>query len=116
MKLHTQEFLADPDRLRRFEQEARAAAALNHPNILSVYDIGTQDGVPYFVCELLKGELPDAAAVPSGCRFHPRCPRRFEPCDRVDPELVPAGSADQIAACLLYDPTRGRNGAAATDG
>ena len=66
--------------------------------------------------ELLKGELPDAAAVPSGCRFHPRCPRRFEPCDRVDPELVPAGSADQIAACLLYDPTRGRNGAAATDG
>ncbi len=66
--------------------------------------------------ELLKGELPDAAAVPSGCRFHPRCPRRFEPCDRVDPELVPAGSADQIAACLLYDPARGRNGAAAADG
>ena len=56
VKLLPQEFLADPDRLRRFEQEARAAAALNHPNILSVYDIGTQDGVPYFVCELLKGE------------------------------------------------------------
>ena len=56
VKLLPQEFLADPDRLRRFEQEARAAAALNHPNILSVHDIGTQDGVPYFVCELLKGE------------------------------------------------------------
>jgi len=66
--------------------------------------------------ELLKGELPDAAAVPSGCRFHPRCPRRFEPCDRVDPELTPAGQPDQLAACLLYEPTRGRNGAGAADG
>ena len=40
-------FAADADRLRRFEQEARAAAALNHPNILVVYDVGTTDGVPY---------------------------------------------------------------------
>ena len=56
VKLLPREFWADPDRLRRFEQEARAAAALNHPNILSVHDIGTADGVPYFVCELLSGE------------------------------------------------------------
>ena len=46
----------DPERLRRFEQEARAAGALNHPNILAVYDLGTQDGVPYLVTELLEGE------------------------------------------------------------
>jgi Tol biopolymer transport system component len=46
----------DPDRLRRFEQEARAAAALNHSNILAVHDIGTQDGAPYIVSELLEGE------------------------------------------------------------
>jgi len=51
------EFLSsDPDRLRRFEQEARAAAALNHPNILAVYQMGTTDGVPYLVSELLEGE------------------------------------------------------------
>src|SRR5712692_8799413 len=49
-------FSADPDRLHRFEQEARAAAALNHPNILAVFDIGTQDGAPYIVSELLEGE------------------------------------------------------------
>lgn len=42
---------ADPDRLRRFDQEARAAAALNHPNILAVYDLGTHDGAPYVVSE-----------------------------------------------------------------
>lgn len=45
----------DPERLRRFEQEARAAAALNHPNILAVYQMGTHDGAPYLVSELLEG-------------------------------------------------------------
>ena len=47
---------ADPERLRRFDQEARAAGALNHPNILVIYDIGTQDGSAYLVSELLEGE------------------------------------------------------------
>ena len=45
-----------PDRLRRFEQEARAAAALNHSNILAVYELGTYKGAPYLVSELLEGE------------------------------------------------------------
>ena len=46
---------ANPDHLRRFELEARAAAALNHPNIVAVYDVGVSDGSPFIVCELLKG-------------------------------------------------------------
>jgi Tol biopolymer transport system component len=46
----------DADRLRRFEQEALATAALNHPNILAVFDIGTHEGAPYVVSELLEGE------------------------------------------------------------
>lgn len=46
---------SDPGQLRRFEQEARAAAALNHPNILAVYDVGVLDGAPYIVSELLEG-------------------------------------------------------------
>jgi|HubBroStandDraft_5_1064220.scaffolds.fasta_scaffold03181_3 serine/threonine protein kinase len=49
-------FAADSDRLRRFEQEARAAAALNHPNILAVFQMGTHEGAPYLVSELLEGE------------------------------------------------------------
>ena len=46
---------SDPDRLRRFEQEATSAAALNHPNILAVYQMGTYEGAPYLVAELLEG-------------------------------------------------------------
>ncbi len=44
------------ERFQRFEQEARAAGALNHPNILAIYDVGTQEGVSYVVSELLEGE------------------------------------------------------------
>ena len=44
------------DRVNRFEQEAQAASALNHPNILIVYDVGTHDGASYVVSELLEGE------------------------------------------------------------
>jgi len=49
-------FSENADRLRRFEQEAQSAGALNHPNILSVHDVGTHDGSPYIVAELLSGE------------------------------------------------------------
>src|ERR1700689_3675563 len=46
----------DADRLRRFEQEARTIAALNHPNILGIHDIGAHDGAPFLVSEFLEGQ------------------------------------------------------------
>src|SRR2546427_3992116 len=53
-------YSGDADRLRRFQQEARAAGTLNHPNILAIYDIGTHEGSPFVVSEPLEGEtLPD---------------------------------------------------------
>lgn len=48
--------VSDPDRLRRFDLEARAAGALNHPNVLAIHDVGMHDGAPFIVSELLVGE------------------------------------------------------------
>src|ERR1700693_3627070 len=56
IKVLPDSFSRDADRLRRFEQEARAAGVLNHPNITAVYDIGTHEGTTYVVSELLEGE------------------------------------------------------------
>jgi serine/threonine protein kinase len=56
IKVLPRAFSSDPDQLTRFEQEARAAAALNHPNIIAVFDVGQHDGAPYIVSELLQGE------------------------------------------------------------
>ncbi|HEX6625558.1 MAG TPA: protein kinase, partial [Pyrinomonadaceae bacterium] len=55
LKLLPPPFVSDPDRLRRFEREARAASALNHPNILTLYDIGRVDGTHYIVTEYVEG-------------------------------------------------------------
>ena len=79
VKVLPAEFASDPERLRRFEQEARATAALDHPNILAVFDIGTHEGTPYIVEQLLEGEslcqrlrggpLPPAKAVELGIQI-----------------------------------------------
>src|SRR4051812_31197723 len=55
LKVLPSSLAADAGRLQRFEQEARAAAALNHPNILAVYDVGDEGGAPYIVSEYLRG-------------------------------------------------------------
>src|SRR5246127_4184378 len=67
------------DHLRRFEQEARAASALNHPNIIVLHDVGTYQGAPYLVTELLeglplrnrwmRGPLPFVKAIEDAVRF-----------------------------------------------
>ena len=68
LKFVVESFAREPDRLRRFEQEARAVAALNHPNILAIHDIGQHDDSPFLVSELLDGEslraVLDRGALP----------------------------------------------------
>ena len=56
IKVLPESYSEDPDRLRRFEQEAKAAGRLNHPNVLAIYDVGTHEGAPYVVSELLEGQ------------------------------------------------------------
>ena len=64
-------FAENADRVHRFEQEARAAATLNHPNVMAVFDVGVDGGVPYVVSELLEGETLAATL-----RHGPLPPRR----------------------------------------
>ena len=61
MKVLPAAFATDAERLQRFEQEARATATLNHPNVMAVFDVGVDGGVPYVVLELLEGETLAAA-------------------------------------------------------
>src|SRR5882724_7157398 len=56
VKVLPKDFVADADRQRRFEQEAKTLAALNHPNVLTIYDAGMHEGAPYLVSELLEGK------------------------------------------------------------
>jgi eukaryotic-like serine/threonine-protein kinase len=69
IKVLPEGFARDADRLRRFEQEARAVAALNHPNILAIHDIGEFNGAPFLVSELLEGhslrEEMNSGALPT---------------------------------------------------
>ena len=69
-------FSADRDRLHRFELEARAAAALNHPNILTVHEIGTHEGAPFVVSELLEGQTLREAIGASALRATDSATRR----------------------------------------
>lgn len=52
---------------------------------------------------VIEGSPPEPSAVPPGCAFHPRCPRRFEPCDKVEPAERPAGGSK--TRCHLYPET-----------
>src|SRR5471030_1310904 len=61
--------ITDPERTRRFIQEARAASALNHPNIVTVYDVGSENGVEFLAMELVAGKTLDDLTPRDGFRI-----------------------------------------------
>ena len=101
-------FSADPERLRRFEQEARAASALNHPNILAVYDIGQHDDSPYIVSELLDGETLRT-------RLGTGAARRSDTPGSAGPPAADSGSALSVRRAIDYAVQIARGLAAAHD-
>jgi oligopeptide/dipeptide ABC transporter ATP-binding protein len=56
---------------------------------------------------ILKGDVPSPIDIPGGCPFHPRCPKRFEPCDKFVPKLealVESGFGERLVSCHLWNP------------
>jgi len=83
---------SDPDRLRRFEQEARAAGQINHPNIMAVYDVGSYEGTPYIVSEYIEGETLRGALSDGPFRRRGRW-RWVSRSPRVSPPRTPRASS-----------------------
>jgi serine/threonine protein kinase len=71
VKVLPKDFARDADRLRRFEQEAKTLAALNHPNVVTIHDAGVHEGAPYLVSELLEGQTVREALSASGAAAGP---------------------------------------------
>lgn len=98
--------------LGRIVEIGSAEEVIGHPS--HPYTRALVDAVPstdpgYALPQPLGGDAPDAANVPQGCRFHPRCPYRFEPCDNgPDPALLPTAESSALVACHLFthDPDR----------
>ncbi len=74
IKVLPEDVASDRERLRRFEQEARAASALNHPNIITIHDISEEGSTPYIVMEYVEGktltDMLGARALPCGQKTH----------------------------------------------
>ncbi len=104
--------------LGRVIEQGEAAAVIERPK--HPYTQALVDAVPVATPggggnrELLGGEIPDPTSIPSGCRFHPRCPKRFGACPETDPALrVLAGETEKEpreVACLLYEDGPGDAG------
>jgi oligopeptide/dipeptide ABC transporter ATP-binding protein len=91
--------------LGKIVEMASSAELYHHP--LHPYTIALLSAVPIPDPErrrqrmILKGDVPSPIDPPAGCRFHPRCPQRFEPCDRVAPRIKTIEDAHQVA-CHLF--------------
>jgi len=97
-----------PERLHRFEQEARAAAALNHPNIVAVFDIGLHDGAPYMVSELLEGDTLGARLSDGGLSIETLVEWAMQVADALDAAHAKGIVHRDIKPANLFVTARGQ--------
>ena len=103
LKLLPVRFTRDEERVRRFQREARAASALNHPNIITIYEIGHADSVHYIATEYIEGETlrerwPNGGSMPAKCSTSPSAsPARSPP--RTTPASSTATSSRKTSCC-----------------
>ncbi len=83
LKILPPAMLADPERVRRFEQEGKTASALNHPNIVTIHDIASDGGVRFIVMEYIKGKTLGQMIQPAGMAFKQALPLLIEIADAV---------------------------------
>jgi peptide/nickel transport system ATP-binding protein len=94
--------------LGRVVEEGPAADVIGapaHPYTRALLAVAPDLGRPGQRGEVLAGEPPDASAIPSGCRFHPRCPIAVDRCRTIDPVLEPVDRPEHRAACILLTTT-----------
>jgi oligopeptide/dipeptide ABC transporter ATP-binding protein len=88
----------------RIVEHAKTAEIYRNPK--HPYTVGLLQSIPRLYhkqdrLNVIRGNVPNPLTIPPGCSFHPRCPKRFEPCDRWVPSLS-AVDTDHLAACFLY--------------
>ena len=109
LKILPRDVAADAERLRRFEQEAQALAALTHPHILAVYDVGTDNGTPYLVTELLDGETLRAKLDAADGQISPRRALEYA-------HAIATGLAAAHAASIVHRDLKPENVVVTRDG
>ena len=112
LKVLPPEKTADPDRKRRFVQEAKAASALNHPNIITIYDIGADDGMDFIAMEYVAGRSLDALIPRQGMSTSRSLADRRADCGRAGQAAHAAGIVHRdvkpgnIMVCPIPDSSR----------
>jgi hypothetical protein len=98
VKVLPESLIADGDALARFEREAKAVAALSHPNILAIHDFGREGGIAYAVMELLAGQRPKALAMLED--LNRRASSEYIAPFHLAFLHIPMGNVDEAVSCL----------------
>jgi serine/threonine protein kinase len=107
LKLLPAEKLSDPERKRRFVQEAKSASALNHPNIIHIYDISDAEGVPFLAMEYVAGKTLGVLIGRNGLRLQDALKYAIQIVDALARAIPPESSTGTLSPPTSWSPTAG---------